>query len=70
MKKYYLAITIKENDKFYPYAIPVYESDNIVQILAKIENVQTVNIFDTKKHTRIFVDRQREACKRNGTYMF
>ena len=48
MKNFYIAVQIKENDKFYAYVIKVSKSDNLLSKL-EIPNIITANICQSKK---------------------
>lgn len=69
MKKYYIAITIKENEKYYSYVLPVYESDNLLSKL-KIKNIYNAMICSTKKHAGEIITAWNETYKNNESYLF
>lgn len=69
MKNYYIAAQIKENDKFYAYAIKVNTSDNILPKL-EVNNIVVANLCDTKKKAQELVSLWNESFKNNGTYLF
>jgi len=69
MKNNYIAVQIKENEKFYAYAIKVSESDNLLSKL-EIKNIITANICDTKKRARLIVGDWNTRFKANGRYLF
>lgn len=69
MKKYYIAVTIQENEKYYSYVLPVYENDNLLSKL-KIKNAHNAMICSTKKHAGEIVDIWNKTYKQNGSYLF
>jgi len=69
MKNNYIAVQIKENEKFYAYVIKVSESDNLLSKL-EIKNIITANICDTKKRARLIVEDWNARFKANGRYLF
>lgn len=69
MKNNYIAVQIKENEKFYAYAVKVTESDNLLSKL-NIENIQYANICDSKKRAETIVNYWNECSKTNGNYLF
>jgi hypothetical protein len=69
MKKYYLAITIKENEKYYSYVLTVPESINLIAAL-KIKNIYNAMICRTKKTAGEIVDIWNETYKHNNSYLF
>lgn len=69
MKRFYIAVTIKENGKYYAYALTVSESDNLVSKL-EISGIIYANIFETKKLAREVIKSWNDAYKINGTYLF
>ena len=69
MKNYYIAAQIKEDDKFYAYAIKVNTMDNLLSKL-EINNIEVANLCDTKKKAQELVSLWNESFKNNGTYLF
>ena len=69
MKKHYLAITIRENEKYYSYVLPVPESDNLIAAL-KIKNIYNAMICSSKKSASEIVNTWNETYKQNGSYLF
>ena len=69
MKKFYIAVQIKENGKYYAYMLHATETDNILSKLT-IKNIITANIFPTKKAAAAAVNAWRDAYRANGTYLF
>lgn len=64
-RKTYLAVTVKEDDKYYSYVMPVTNGDNLVKILQKF---YTANICSSKKEAADTVDRWNEIYKSHGEY--
>ena len=69
MKNNYIAVQIKENEKFYAYIVEVSESDNLISKL-KIKNIITANICKSKKEAESIVNLWNECSKVNGNYLF
>ena len=69
MKNYYIAVQIKEDDKFYAYAVKVNTMDNLLSKL-EINNIEVANLCDTKKKAQELVSLWNESFKNNGTYLF
>lgn len=69
MKNHYIAIQIRENGKYYAYAIKVSESDNLLSKL-DIKDIISANICDTKKRAEELVTFWNDCYKRNGTWLF
>lgn len=69
MKKTWIAVQIKENERFYAYMLPVTECDNVLSKL-EIKNIITANIYPTKKRAAEIVTAWNNAYKENGTYLF
>ena len=69
MKNMYIAVIIKEEEKFYSYGIKINSSDNLISKL-KIKNIYSANVCDTKKKCSELVEAWNEQFKNNGKYMF
>ena len=69
MKNYYIAVQIKEDDKFYAYAVKVNTMDNLLSKL-EINNIVVANLCDTKKKAEELVNLWNESFKSNKTYLF
>ena len=70
MKKFYLAIQICRNEKYYAYLLPVLEYVNVYAMLKDIPDIVTVNIFNTKTHARDVVLAWNDSFQSNGVFMF
>ena len=69
MKNTYIAVQIKENNKYYAYVIKVNAMDNLLSKL-EINNIITANICTTKKNAEEIINLWNESFKSNGTYFF
>ena len=69
MKKYYIAVTIKENEKYYSYVLTVPESNNLIAAL-KIKNIYNALICSTKKSAGEIVKEWNKTYKNNNSYLF
>lgn len=69
MKKYYIAVTVQENEKYYSYVLTVPESDNLISKL-RIKNIYNAMICSTKKSAAEIVKAWNDTYKYNGSYMF
>lgn len=71
MKRYYIVLQIRQNEKYYCHAWPVTESDNLLSVIAKTgPGVISANIAPTKKRAAEIVETWRAGYIRNGNYMF
>ena len=70
MNKSYIAVTVKEDELYYAYIIPITESNNIKYILDGIKGLQWANIFSTKKKAAAVAEMWNQSYKINGTYLF
>lgn len=68
MEKFYLAVTVGDNKKYYAYIIPVTSMDNI--LCKTPHRCIHANIYRTKKRAEEIVRSWNEAYWTNGTYMF
>lgn len=69
MKNFYIAVQIKEDDKFYAHVVKVSKHDNLLSKL-NIENIITANICQSKKEAESWVQSWNAAYKANNTYLF
>jgi hypothetical protein len=69
MKNYYIAVTIKENEKYYSYVLRVPESDDLISKL-RIKNIYNALICRTKKHAREIVEIWNNSYKHTNCYLF
>ena len=69
MKRFYIAVTVEENEKYYSYVLPVNSTDNLLSKLT-IKNIITANIFETKKRAKEIAQYWNACYKINGTYLF
>lgn len=69
MKNFYIAVQIKENDKWYAYTVKVESYDNLLSKL-KIPNIITANICQSKKEAESWVQCWNDTWKADNRYMF
>lgn len=69
MKNFYIAVQIKEDDKFYAYLVKVSKNDNLLSNL-EIPGIITANICQTKKEAESLVKYWNDIHKANNRYMF
>lgn len=69
MKYFYIAVTIKENEKYYSYAVKVSTLENLLSKL-EIPNIISANYFGSKKYTEEIVKEWNATYKATGTYLF
>lgn len=69
MKRLYIAVTEKQNDKFYSYWISATSSDNL---LYKLSNPKLIyaNAYGTRKEAATVADLWNQSYKNNGTFLF
>lgn len=70
MKAFYLAATISENGKFYPFIKRVLPCENLKSILEGFKGLEFINICESKKDAAALVEFWRDCYKKNGTYLF
>lgn len=70
MKAFYLAATISEDGKFYPFVKRVTTSENLKSILEGFKGLEFINICERKKAAAALVEFWRDCYKKNGTYLF
>lgn len=69
MKNFYIAVQIKEDDKFYAYAVKVAGYDNLLSKL-EIPNIITANICQSKKEAESWIKCWNDTWKADNRYMF
>lgn len=69
MKNFYIAVQIKEDDKFYAYAIKVASYDNVLSKL-EIPNIMTANICQSRKEAESWIKCWNDTWKADNRYMF
>ena len=71
MKKYYIVLQIRQNEKYYCHAWPVTEGDNLLSVIKRMgPGIISANIAPTKKRADEIVNAWRAAYIENGNYMF
>ena len=69
MKKYYIAVQVEENEKFYAYAIKVSKSENLISKL-NVDGIVTANICQNRKEAESMVNHWNAIFKLHDNYMF
>ena len=69
MNRFYIAVTIEENKKFYSYVLSVTDADNLICKL-EIKNIVAANICKTKKYAKELVNYWNACYKANKTFLF
>lgn len=67
MKKYHLAVTIQENEKYYSYVLTVPGCINLIAAL-RIKNIYNAMICNTKKSAVAIVEEWNNTYKHNKCY--
>jgi len=68
IKNVYIAVQIKENEKYYAYVIKTTDSNNLLSVL-EIKGIITANIWNKTEAYKV-VEFWNENFKKNGTYLF
>jgi len=68
MKNIYIAIQIKENEKYYAYVLKTTDNNNLISVL-DIKGIMTANVW-SKKVCEKAVECWNENFKKNGTNMY
>ena len=69
MKNFYIAVIIKEDNKYYAYTVKANESDNLLRKL-KIKNIIIANICNTMSKAEETINEWNKSFKNNGIYLF
>lgn len=69
MKKFYFAVTMEENQKYYSFIMTISENENTIQRL-KHPNIIIAQLCSTKKAAAYVVNHWNACYKADGTYMF
>jgi hypothetical protein len=69
MKNFYIAVEIKEDGKYYAYAVKASTSDNLLSKL-EIKGIQFANLCETKRGAEEVVKMWNAAHKANNRYLF
>lgn len=67
--RFYAAVTVQDDGKYYSYVIPFSSSDNALCKLT-VKGILSANIYKSKKEAAEIVKCWNDAYKANGTYMF
>ena len=69
MKRFYIAVTIAENEKYYAHAVIVSQNDNVLSKLA-LAGIVFANVCESRKKCIEIVNLWNDSYKANGTYLF
>ena len=69
MKNFYIAVSIKENNKYFAFVIKVSEHENLKNKLDD-PRITHANIYPTKNKAEEVANFWNECYKNNNTYMF
>ena len=69
MKNFYIGVTVKENEKYFSYAIKATDNDNLLSVL-KIKGIVWASLSKTKKDCEGLIAAWNEQFKVNGTHMY
>lgn len=67
-KNIYIAVQIKENEKYHAYVIKTTDNNNLLSIL-NIKGIITANIWN-KTEAYKAVNSWNDGFKKNGNYLF
>lgn len=74
MKRFFIAITVKEvgreYDRFYAYVMPVSSCENLTHKLWQIKGLVSATIMETKKQARAAVAAWNKTWKAEDRYLF
>lgn len=67
-KNIYIAVQIKENEKYHAYVIKTTDNNNLLSVLS-IKGITTANILNRTEAYKT-VEFWNDTFKKNGTYLF
>lgn len=70
MKAFYLAATISEDGKFYPFVKRVLPCENLKSVIESFKGLEHINICESKKAATALVEFWRVCFISSGTYLF
>ena len=70
MKKFYLAIQVCRNEKYYAFLMPVPDYQNVYAMLKDVPDIVCATIFSTKKAASETVDAWNVAFMSSGTFYY
>lgn len=70
MNKSYIAVTVKENNLFYAYIMPIVDGVNIKHTLDGIKGLQWAEIYHTKKKAAAVAEMWNQYYKNNDNCLF
>ena len=68
IKNIYIAVQIKENEKYYAYVVKTSDNNNLLSVL-EIKGITTANIWN-KTEAYKAVNSWNNGFKENGNYLF
>lgn len=68
IKKYWVALQIRKNEKYDAFILPVTECDNIYSKLTNIVGLVSANIYDTEKAATQVVRAWVDGFRKAGVY--
>lgn len=68
IKNIYIAVQIKENEKYYAYVIKTTDNTSLLSVL-DVKGIITANIWNKTEAYKI-VKCWNDSFEKNGTYMF
>lgn len=70
MKKFYLAIQVCRNEKYYAFLMPVPDYQNVYAILKDIPDIVCANICSTKTTAQAVVNGWNDAFQYTGVFLY
>lgn len=70
MNKSYIAVTVKENNLFYAYILPIVDGVNVKHKLDSIKGLQWAEIYHTKKKAAAIAEMWNQYYKKHDKYLF
>lgn len=70
MKKYYFAIQICQNNKYYALLLPVLDYQNVYAVLNGISGIVSATICKSKAAAQNKVNAWNNAFQKDGVFMF
>ena len=70
LKKYWIAIQIRQDEKYDAFVVSATELDNIYTKLSGIPNIMSANVFNTKKAATVTVREWVRGFRSDGVYLW
>lgn len=70
MKKFYLAIQVCRDEKYYAFLLPVPDYQNVYAMLKDIPDIVCATIFSTKTAARDTVKAWNDMFQHNGCFLY